>query len=256
MVLEGNVEDKKAKVPTKEKEEKAAVGREKNTATRKSHPAAATAAATVPSHDVTQAAVADEGMEAVDDSGKTPTDSILVPAGPVPIPPEWTTHGAITLVSHGSSGEITVIHTDMTPGTQIQPIVTTEDAETRVISLETSAIPVPFSIPMSIAHPIPLSTEAPTISLSVPTLSIPVSDAASASISETPTISTSSVLEAAASHTILASVSEDVTSAVDILQSDIRMVTVGNENASSPSAEQQTDDSTAEPQNHPGEDAV
>lgn len=254
MVLEGNVENKKAKVPTKGKVEKAVGGREKNTATKKSQPAAA---ATVPSHDVTEVPVTDEGMEAVDGSGKTPSDSILVPTGSVPIPPEWTTHGAITLVSHGTSGEITVIHTDMTPGTQIQPIVTSEDAETRVISLETSAIPVPFSIPMSIAHPIPLSTEAPTISLSVPTLSIPVSDAASASISETPTISTSSVLEAAASHTILASVSEDVTPGVEILQSDIHMVTVGNENAPSPSAEQQTgDNSTAEPQNHPGEDAV
>lgn len=246
MVLEGNVEDKKAKLPSKGKVEKAAGG--KNAATRKCHSAAAAA---IGPDDVTEAA--DEVMEAVDGSDKSHPDSILVPAGPVPLPPEWTTHGAITLVSHGTSGEITVIHTDMTPGTQIQPIVTTEDTETRVISLEESAIPVPFSIPMSIAHPIPLTTETSTISLSVPTLSIPVSDAASVSISGTPTISTSSVLEAAASHTILAPVSEsDVVSEVDILQSDIQIVTVGDEKGQCSSAEQQMDDdSTAEPKNHP-----
>lgn len=244
-MLEGNVEDKKAKLPTKGKVEKTAGGREKNTATRKSHAAASV-------HDgVTEASVADDGREAVDISDKAHTDSILVPAGPVPLPPEWTTHGAITLVSHGNSGEITVIHTDMTPGTQIQPIVTTEDAETRVISLEASAIPLPFSIPISIAHPIPLSAEVSTSSLSVPTLSLPVSDAASASISETPTISTSSVLEAAASH-ILAPVSEsDVTSQMDILHSDIQCVTVGNEKGPSPSPRQQMDDSAAEPRNDP-----
>lgn len=202
VVLEGNVEDKKAKLPTKVKVEKAAGGREKSTAARKSHGAAA---ATIP-EDATEVAVIGDGMEVVDSSDKIHTDSILVPAGPVPLPPEWTTHGAITLVSHGTSGEITVIHTDMTPGTQMQPILTTEDTETRVI-------PVPFSIPLSLAHPIPMSSETSTISLSVPTLSIPVSDAASVSISESPNISTSSVLEAAASHTILAPVSaSDVTS--------------------------------------------
>lgn len=201
VVLEGNVESKKAKLPTKVKVEKAAGGREKSTAARKSHGAAA---ATIP-EDATEVIVTGDGMEAVDSSDKIHADSILVPAGPVPLPPEWTTHGAIALVSHGTSGEITVIHTDMTPGTQIQPILTTEDTETRII-------PVPFSIPLSLAQPIPMS-ETATISLAVPTLSIPVSDAASVSISETPTISTSSVLEAAASHTILATVSEsDVTS--------------------------------------------
>lgn len=226
------MEDKKAKLPTKEKVEKAAVGREKNPAMRKGHAAASI-------HDD----VVDDDMEAVDSSDKAHSDSILVPAGPVPLPPEWTTHGAITLVSHGNSGEITVIHTDMAPGTEIQPIVTTEDTETRVISLEGSAIPLPFSIPISIAHPIPLSTEASTISLSVPTLSLPVPDMASA-ISETPTISTSSVLEAAASHTILAPVSEsDVTSEMDILHTEIHCVTVGNEKGPSPSPRQQMDDS-------------
>lgn len=234
MVLEGNVEAKKAKLPTKGKVEKAAGGREKNAATRKSQGAAA---ATVPD-DVTEAAVSGDGMEAVDSSDKTHTDSILVPAGPVPLPPEWTTHGAITLVSHG---EITVIHA----GTQIQPIVTTEDTETRVISLDASAIP--FSIPMSIAHPIPMSTETSTISLSVPTLSIPISDAVSVSISETPTISTSSILAP----------ESDVTSEVEILQSGIQIVAVGSEKGRSPSAGQLRDDgSTSEPINDPQEDVL
>lgn len=228
------MEAKKAKLPTKGKVEKAAGGREKNAATRKSQGAAA---ATVPD-DVTEAAVSGDGMEAVDSSDKTHTDSILVPAGPVPLPPEWTTHGAITLVSHG---EITVIHA----GTQIQPIVTTEDTETRVISLDASAIP--FSIPMSIAHPIPMSTETSTISLSVPTLSIPISDAASVSISETPTISTSSILAP----------ESDVTSEVEILQSGIQIVAVGSEKGRSPSARQLQDDgSTSEPINDPQEDML
>lgn len=237
------MENKKAKLPTKVKAEKAAGGREKSTAARKSHDAAA---ATVP-EDATVATVTGDGTEAVDSSDKIHTDSILVPAGPVPLPPEWTTHGAITLVSHGTSGEITVIHTDMTPRTQMQPIVTTEDTETRVISLDASAIPVPFTIPMSLAQPIPMSSETSTISLSVPTLSIPVSDAMSVSISETPTISTSSVLEAVASHTILAPVSEShVTSEVDIIQ----LVRVGEEK------ELSDDGLTAEPKNDPREDAV
>lgn len=250
MVLEGNVEDKKAKLATKGQVEKAAGGREKNTATRKSHGATA-----VP-EDATEAAVTGGGLEAVDTSDKIHTDSILVPAGPVALPPEWTTHGAITLVSHGTSGEITVIHTDMRPGTQMQPIVTTEDTETRVISLDASAIPVPFSIPMSLAQPIPMSTETSAISLAVPTLSIPVSHAASVSISEATTISASSVLEAAASHTILAPVSEsDVTSEVDILQSSIQLVTVGDEKGE-PAAVQTDAGSAAEPKNDPGEDAL
>lgn len=231
------MEARKGKLSTKGKVEKAAGGREKNTATRKSQAAASV------HDDATEAAVAEDGVEAVDSSSKAHGDSFLVPAGPVPLPPEWTTHGAITLVSHGNSGEITVIHTDMTPGTQIQPLMTTEDTETRVISLEASAVPLPFSIPISIAHPIPLSTEASTISLSVPTLSLPVSDVASASISETPTISTSSVLEAAASHTILGPVSEsDVTAAMDILHSDIQCVTIGDEKGPSPLPRQHMDD--------------
>lgn len=244
MVLEGNVEDKKAKVPIKGKE-KVAEGREKNAASRKS-PAAPTAASV--QGGVPEASVVDDGMEAGGSSAKAHPDSILVPAGSVPLPPEWAAHGAITLVSHGSSGEITVIHTDMTPGTQIQPLVGMEDTETRVIALEASAIPLPFSIPISIAHPIPLSTEASTISLSVPTLSLPVSDVSSASISETPTVSTSSVLEAAASHTILAPVSE---SEMEILHSDIQCVTVGEEKAPSPLPRQQMDSSAAKPRDDP-----
>lgn len=245
VVLEGNVENKKAKLPTKVKAEKAAGGREKSTAARKGHGAAA---ATVP-EDATEAAVTGDGMEAVDGSDKIHTDAILVPAGPVPLPPEWTTHGAITLVSHGTSGEITVIHTDMSTGTQMQPIVTTEDTETRVIALSTSAIPVPFSIPVSLAQPISMSSETSTISLSVPTLSIPVS------VSDATSGSASSVLGAATSHTILAPVSEsDVASEVDILHSSIQLVTVGEEEGESAAVE--TDDGlTAGPKNDQ-EDAV
>lgn len=137
--------------------------------------------------------------------GKTPTDSTVVPTEPVTLPPEWTSHGAIALVSHAALGGITVIHTEVPPGTQIQPIVTSDSTGTSVISLDGSAIPVPFSVPVTIAHPVSLSSEAPSTSLSIPTLS----DGLLASVSGIPTISTSSVLEAAASQTIMAPDTKD-----------------------------------------------
>ncbi|KAF3702652.1 GDNF-inducible zinc finger protein 1 [Channa argus] len=183
VVLEGNVEDKKPRTPTKGKTEKSGAGEKKNAA-RKSVGNAAGAAA------------------------KATPDSTVVPSEAVTVPSEWTS-GAITLVSHGSLSGITVIHTEVAPGTQIQPIVTTDTAGTSIISLDGSAIPVPFSIPVSMAHSVPVSSEASSTSLYVPSvLSVPVSDGTLASVSEISTISTSSVLEAAASQTILAPVSE------------------------------------------------
>lgn len=210
VVLEGNVEDKKPKTPTKGKTEKAGAGEKKSTS-RKSGAGAGSAVCTA------------------GDAVKTHTESIMVPAEPVTLPPDWTSHGAIALVSHGTLGGITVIHTEMPPGTQIQPIVTTDSTGASVISLDGSAIPVPFSIPVSMAQPIPLSSEASSTSLSVPTLSVPVSDGALASVSVTPIVSTSSVLEAGASQTILAPVSEmKGTSEADILQPNIQTVIVSD----------------------------
>ncbi|GLD75505.1 GDNF-inducible zinc finger protein 1-like protein [Lates japonicus] len=207
VVLEGNVEDKKPKSPTKGKTEKAGAGEKKSSA-RKSGAAASTAGA----------------------AGKTDTESIMVPAEPVTLPSEWTSHGAIALVSHGALSSITVIHTEVPPGTQIQPIMTTDSTGASVISLDGSAIPVPFSIPVSMAHPIPLSSEASSTCLSVPSvLSVPVSDATLTSVSEIPAVSASSVLEAAASQTILAPVSEaKTTSEMDILPPNIQTVIVSD----------------------------
>lgn len=247
VVLEGNVEDKKPKTPAKGKPEKAGAGEKKSPA-RKSDGIGAGAVA------------AGAGAGAVTDPVKVHTDSIVVPAEPVTLPPEWTTHGAIALVSHGALGGITVIHTEVPPGTQIQPIVTTDGTGASVISLDGSAIPVPFSIPVSMAHPIPLSSEASTISLSVPTLSVPVSDGTLASVSEIPTVSTVSVLEAAASQTILA---KD-TSETDILEPNIQTVIVGDthcgkeQTAAVPSDGQQrtADDPLAEPKEAAAQDAV
>lgn len=195
---------------------------------------------------------------------KTSADSFMVPSEPVTLPSEWTSHGAIALVSHGALGGITVIHTDMPPGTQLQPIVTTDSTGASVISLDGSAIPVPFSIPVSMAHTIPLCSEASSTSLSIPTLSVPVSGTL-ASVSEIPTVSTSSVLEAAASQTILAPVSEARdTSEVDISQPDIQTVVVGDDicggeqNAAVISdGEQRTaDNPSGEPEGASAEDAV
>lgn len=206
VVLEGNVEDKKSKTPTKGTLEKAAAGERKKTA-KKSLSGGGTAA-------VAAAAVAGS-------SGKTLTDSIVVPAEPVTLSSEWTTHGAIAVVSHGTAGGITVIHTEVPRGAQLQPIVT---AGASVISLDGSAIP--FSVAM--APPVPLSSEASAIALSVPAVSVPVSDGAAVSVSEIPTVSTPCVLEAAASQTILAQVSEsEAPSESYVFQSE--SVTVGDE---------------------------
>ncbi|XP_070844198.1 GDNF-inducible zinc finger protein 1 isoform X2 [Chaetodon trifascialis] len=238
VVLEGNVEDKKPKSTPKGKTEKAGAG-DKKSAARKGGGGAAAA-----------------GTDAAASPGKTHTDSIVVPAEPVTLPTEWATHGAIALVSHGALGGITVIHTEVPPGTQIQPIVTTDGTGASVISLDGSAIPVPFSIPMSMANPVPLSSDASTISLSVPTLSVPVSDGTLASV-----VSTSSVLEAAASQTILAPVSETkATSETDLLQPDIQTVIVGDEVSSkeqTAAGQQRTaDNPLAEPKGALAQDAV
>lgn len=239
VVLEGNVEDKKPQTPTKGKTEKAGAGERKRTARKSIGGAAA---------DCTGAAGS---------SGKTHTDSIMVPAEPVTLPSEWTTHGAIALVSHAAVGGFTVIHTEVPPGTQIQPIVTTDGTGASVISLDGSAIPVPFSV--SMAHPLPLSSEASTISLSVPTVSVPVSEGTSVSVSEIPTISTSSVLEAAASQTNLAPVAgSKATSEADTLRSDIQSVIVidkGCGNEKTAAGQQRTaDNPLAEPKG--AQDAV
>lgn len=207
VVLEGNVEEKKPRSPTKIKTEKAGPGENKS-APRKS---AATAAGDAP-----------------DAAGKTHIDSIVIPSEPVAVPAEWTSHGAITLVSHSTIGGITVIHTDVTPGTQLQPIVATDNTGTSVISLDGSAIPVPFPLPVSMAHSVPLSCEAPSTSLSVPTLSVPVSEGFLASVSQIPGVSTSSVLEAAASQTILAPVSDSkAASDTEPLDPNIQTMVIG-----------------------------
>ncbi|KAG7240188.1 hypothetical protein INR49_027228 [Caranx melampygus] len=198
VVLEGNVEDKKPKSPTKGKTEKAA---ERKTSARKSTSATGVAGAVV-----------------------------LLVLLPVTIPSEWTSHGAIALVSHSTLGGITVIHTEVPPGTQIQPIMTTDSTGASVISLDGSSISVPFSIPVSMAHPTPLSSEASSTSLSVPSvLSVPVSEAMLASVTEIPTVSTSSVLEAAVSQTILAPVSDTKTSSeMDIVPPSIQTIRLVN----------------------------
>ncbi|KAA8583364.1 hypothetical protein FQN60_015910 [Etheostoma spectabile] len=242
VVLEGNVEDKKTRTPTKVKTEKAGA-REKKSAARKSGAGAGTAG----------------GQD------KTLTDSFVVPSEPITLPSEWTSHGAIALVNHGALGGITVIHTEMPTGTQMQPVITTDSTGSSIISLDGSAIPVPFSIPVSMTHSIPLYSEASSTSLSIPTLPVRVSDGTLASASEIPNVSTSSVLEAAASQTILAPVSETkATSETEILQPDILTVIVGEDahgrkpTAAVPSdGEQRTADKPlGEPKGAPAQDAV
>lgn len=194
VVLEGNVEDKKPKSPPKEK----AGALEKKSKARKSS----------------------DGRATVEAAAKTSTNP-EVSVEPVTLPSEWTGHGAIALVSHDALGAITVIHTEVPAGTQIQPIVTTDSTGTSIISLDGPAISVPFSIPVSVAHSIPVSSEA--------TSALSVSDGTLASVSGITTVPTSSVLEAAASQTILAPISETkATSEADVLYPNIQTVIVGN----------------------------
>uniref|UniRef100_UPI0037E99782 GDNF-inducible zinc finger protein 1 n=1 Tax=Semicossyphus pulcher TaxID=241346 RepID=UPI0037E99782 len=242
VVLEGNVEEKKTKTSTKEKAEKAGAGEKKSLARKDSGAATSAAAAST-----------------ADSPGNIHTDSIVLPTEPVTFPSEWTAHGAITLVRHGA---ITVIHTEMTPGTQIQPIVTADSTGASVISLDGSAISVPFSIPVSMAHTIPLCSEASASSLSAPSLMVPVSESALASVTEIQTVPTSSVLEAAASQTILAP--EQKTCEMEVSHPDIQTVIItenfaGKEQSATVLKEGQlrTDDQTsAEPKETPAKDAM
>ncbi|XP_060948048.1 GDNF-inducible zinc finger protein 1 [Limanda limanda] len=208
VVLEGNVEDKKPKSTLKGKTKKAGTW-EKTSPSSISGDGAATGDAV---------STGAEGAAADDAAGKTTTDSIVVPAEPVTLSSDWTSHGTIALVSHGG---ITLIHTEVPSGTQIQPIMTTDGTGTNLISLDGSAIP--FSIPVSMAHPIPLASSTSTTSLSVPAvLSLPVCDATLAPVSEIPT---SSVLEAAVSQTILSPVSE---TKINQSQPDIQTVVLAD----------------------------
>ncbi|KAM4712516.1 uncharacterized protein gzf1 [Anableps anableps] len=206
VVLEGNVEEKKPKSPAKEKAEKGGAEEKRSTA-NKSSSSAATAE-----------------TSSANDAGKTSTETVMVPTEPVALPADWARHGAITLVSHGGVGAIAVIHTEVPPGTQLQPIVAT--SSTNTITLDGSAIAVPFSIPVSVAQA--LSSEAPSSSLSVPTLSVPVSETLLAS--DISTVSATSLLEAAATQTVLAPPSEHKSnSGNDTLHPDIETVIVGEE---------------------------
>lgn len=191
VVLEGNVEEKKPKTPTKEKMDKLGAGERKGSPGKISSDAGA---------------------------AKSNTDSLVVQTEPVTLPSDWATHGAIALVSHGALGGITVIHTEVPPGTQLQPIVTTDSTGASVISLDGSSLP--FSLPVSMAQSLPLVSDAAS------TLVVPVSDGAVTSDTETPTMSTSSVLEAAASQTILAPGNKTPASEGEILSPDIQTVII------------------------------
>ncbi|XP_068609907.1 GDNF-inducible zinc finger protein 1 [Brachionichthys hirsutus] len=199
VVLEGNLESKKAKSPTKGKTDDAEAAGKKGAVLN---------------------SVVTGGTDAAGGTGATLANSIAVPAEPVTIHSEWASHGAIALVSHGAVGGITVIQAEVPPGTQLQPILTTDGTGSGVISLDGSAIPVQFTMPVSVSQTIPLSSE-------VPTLSVPVSDGTFVPVLEVPGTSTSAILEAIASQTSLAPVPENETSAQKGTQPDIQTVTVG-----------------------------
>ncbi|XP_072296230.1 uncharacterized protein gzf1 [Eucyclogobius newberryi] len=132
------------------------------------------------------------------DEAKPARKSETTETSTVTVPPNWASHGAIALVSHAALGGITVIHTEIPAGTKLQPVVNTDSTGASVLSLDNSSITVPFSIAASVAQSMSTAT--------IPAVTI--SDGALAIVSESPTISTQSVLEVAASQTILASGSD------------------------------------------------
>lgn len=210
-MLEGNVEDKKPKASPRGKADKTGA-EEKRSTTRRSSAAAASSTSTGAGKSVSPAKVHAEPIV----------------TEPVTIPSDWAAHGAIALVSHGALGGITVIHTEVPSGAQIQPIVTTDATGAGVISLDSgTTIQVPFSIPVSVAGAIPLTSEA-----SSSAISLVASAPDSASASQIQTVATSSVLEAAASQTILAPAeteTKEAAPASDVLQTDIQTVVIGDE---------------------------
>lgn len=110
--------------------------------------------------------------QAVEDQTDTKTQEMVpVPEEPVTISGDWADPGTITVVSHGTLGNLTVIQTEVPPGTQLQPLVTADGAS--VISLESSTVGIPvalpFSIPISVAHSISGSASLTgTLALSEP----------------------------------------------------------------------------------------
>ncbi|XP_053699690.1 GDNF-inducible zinc finger protein 1 [Synchiropus splendidus] len=139
-----------------------------------------------------------EKSEGMKGSGGAPAaGSEKEPPQPVTLPSDWANHGAIALVSHSSLGGITVIQTE---------VPTTDSTGARVISLDSA---VPFSLPASVAQTVTLNS----------------SSAASLSATTEPELPSTSVLEAAASQTILAESSEsEVASEVQHLEGDIEAV--------------------------------
>lgn len=199
VVLQGNMEDKKPKQSPKARAEKSGSG------------------------DTKQNNVGVGGTGGGTGAAKAQAETVMVPAEPVTFSADWASSSTIALVSHNALGGFTVIQTEMPPGTQIQPIVTTDSTGASVISLDGSTISVPFSLPVSMAHSIvPVSSS----SLSVPvSLAVPVSEAIYASVSETATVSTTSVLETAVSQTLTSPVIEAVHETGN-LESDIMTVVV------------------------------
>ncbi|XP_061900935.1 GDNF-inducible zinc finger protein 1 [Entelurus aequoreus] len=169
VVLEGNVEEKKPKVPSEAPtQEKKTPAKRVNAKARKTNAEAAPVAETVA------------------------------------LPSEWEGNGALALLGQQAHlNGITVIHTEMPSGTQLQSMVTPDNTDARDIALDGLAVPVSFAIPVArpFHAPIPESSSSET--------------------------SMTSVLETAVSQTILAPVC-DVTAEEQDLHPNIHTVTVSD----------------------------
>lgn len=213
VVLEGNIEEKKPRTLTEENAPKAEPV-EKNSPTSEGPSVAPT--------------VSTPATAPATGAGTTQCQTTMVQTESVTLPSDWASHGAIALVSHGG---ITVIHTEVPAGAQIQPILAATSAGTSIISLDSSSIPVPFSIPVSVSQPVSLSSEGSSSSLCLPTLSIPVSDTLLASVSGISSLSTPSVLGDASRASLASPPGNKSNSYSAALSPDIQTVVIGNETA-------------------------
>ncbi|KAM6954399.1 uncharacterized protein gzf1 [Aplochiton taeniatus] len=192
VVLKGNVEGKKPKPAPKVKAEKSPAGEKPSQA-----------------------------------GGGGNAEAGTVVTEPITLAGDWAGAGTIALVSHSTLGGFTLIQAEVPAGSQIQnPIIATDSTGTSIISLDGSAISVPFSIPVSLAHSIPVSSSSSSSSSSASaTLSVPVAISEAELTSVSDTISTSSVLETVVSQTILAPLSmEEAVPEAAILEPDIHTV--------------------------------
>uniref|UniRef100_A0AAV2K8C9 C2H2-type domain-containing protein n=1 Tax=Knipowitschia caucasica TaxID=637954 RepID=A0AAV2K8C9_KNICA len=205
VVLEGNIEDKR--LPSEQKNI-AADNKSKKSPERRTE-------------DEDEGVKLQTQPETTESSTEASTEA-TTEATTVAIPPDWASHGAIALVSHAALGGLTVIQTEIPAGTKLQEMVTSDSTGAHLLTLADSAVTAPFSLASTMGQSIS-ATDIPTVSIANGALTI---------VSESQSVCTPSVLEVAASQTILASDTDGKANDEDILVPNAEIETVVETEAS------------------------